>query len=187
MNISTFTRRLAAVSTLFFAVVGLSGCASNLPMDYYLGKDRSLVYGYIDMSSAPTKMIWANMVQTRPKTDSPLYDFTINHGIIYVPNVPRGKFMVSQMGGVGKFNASGWTYNINAEHDRRFQLNTYKPGLHYIGSWKYIRTGKGLLKHKSFKLVPSKKMNEKAILEHLLTQATDPTWRKMISRRISKL
>lgn len=171
---------------LLFAVT-LGACQSNSPMRFYDGDDHSLIYGFIDMGSAPTKMEWANLVQVEPKIDNPQYDFIVNNGVIYATNIPQGRFVLWKFGGTGKFNYSAWSYQFPYKQFKQLRINTGKPGLYYFGAWKYVRTGKDLFKQKTFKLVPSNKINEKELLERILNEDNHPSWKKRIQARIAEL
>jgi len=184
---NTWLRRLLMGAVVLAA---LSGCvADNLPMDNDFGPDRSLIYGYIDMSSASVPMDAAVLAQVEPETDHPYYDFTVRKGVIYASNIPPGKYVPWQFGGgnVGTFTVHAYSYQFPFEKIRQLRVNTHKPGLYYIGSWKFVRTGKGAEKSQKFKFIPSNKMNEKKILERLLTEANNPKWKKLIEKRIAQL
>ena len=91
-------KKIFVVFMLLVAIGFLSGCATHLknPAD----KTRSLVYGYIDMKKAPSKMSWGSIKQMKPKTDKPYWSIGADgKGMFWHEQLPPGSYMVVKFGG----------------------------------------------------------------------------------------
>lgn len=166
----------------------LVACGGNPYMDDDGGgPNRSLVYGYIDMKKAPAKLQWVSMKQLKPRIDKPFYSFWIREGAFYTNAIPPGTFKFKSFGGFNGWTNTQWSFNFPSQGRGHFDRRIRKPGMYYIGAWKYQKVKTGFFKPGKFDLVPDKKMTEKEILKRMLPWAKHAKWKKMIERRIRKL
>lgn len=178
--------RLAALAIFAFA---LSGCGGGNPYmdDDGGGPNRSLVYGYIDMDEAPAKLQWVSMKQLKPRTDKPYYSFWIRDGAFYTNNVVPGVYKFHSFGGFNGWTNTKWTFSFPSQGRGQFDPVIRKPGMYYVGSWKYKKIKTGIFKPGKFNLVPDKSHSEKEILQTMLKWAKHDKWKKMIQHRLRQL
>jgi len=183
-NYSIF-RRVALLAALGLFLVG---CGGNPYMDDDGGgADRSLVYGYIDMDEAPAKLQWVSMKQLRPKVDKPYYSFWIREGAFYTNAAPPGVFKFDSFGGHNGWTNTNWTFSFPSQGRGAFDPVIKRPGMYYVGSWKYKKVKTGFFKPGKFDLVPDKKVSEKDVLKRMLPWAKHKKWKDMIEARIRQL
>ena len=73
--------------------------------------DNSLVFGYIDMSDAPTKVKGAWLRQVSPPTESPYWSMGVEKGIFYNTFIRPGTYQLSSFAGSG-FMAGAYDYSF---------------------------------------------------------------------------
>lgn len=84
---------------LGFITLGiLAGCASGPTRDIN-DPTNSLVFGYIDMSDAPTNVSHAWLRQVAPPNDKPYWGLGVQKGIFYNSYLPPGSYQLSSFGG----------------------------------------------------------------------------------------
>lgn len=104
--------------------------------------DNSLVFGYIDMSDAPTKVQGAWMQQLSPPTDKPYWSMGIEQGLFYNPFMRPGTYQLSSFSGSG-FMAGAHEYNFPRQGRNETAVTIDEPGIYFLGAYKYVRAGKG--------------------------------------------
>lgn len=195
-------RAIAILGSVSLAVV--AGCSSK-HLDKRTGNGESLVFGYIDMEGAPTRLDGVSMKQVSPATDRPFWNLRVDDGMFYVENVPLGSYRVVQFNGVDALDLgicyvpcgiqSGASYNYKLPEygeDGAGLIRIEKPGVYYLGSWKYSGVGNGLCLGIGFSvpkydLLPTKTPAEPELLERLLPHAEKSGWNEPILARISEL
>lgn len=177
--------RLGLVLAVLFI---MGGCSSGSRyMEEYNGPNQSLVYGYIDMKEAPAKLGWVSMKQIKPRTDKPYYGFWIRKGFFYRINVPQGSYKFTKFGGFNGWSNTQWTFSFPSQGRGSMDPVIRRPGMHYVGSWKYKKVKTGIFKPGKFDIVRTNSVSEKEILEHMLPYAKHEKWKKMIERRLGRL
>ena len=65
------------------ALALLNGCAGGGHGRDINDPGNSLVFGFVDMSDAPTKVSGANIMQVAPPTDKPYWGTDVKEGLFY--------------------------------------------------------------------------------------------------------
>jgi hypothetical protein len=151
--------------------------------------NSSLVYGYIDMSEAPTSLQRFQIKQVRPVSDSPYWGFGTQDGVFMHSALPPGSYQFHNFGGMSGINAGivniggkSYTYNFPGQGGG-FRVEA--PGLHYLGTYKYKKAGTFF--HEKFDIQKAAKPTEKEILQMMLPRMTHAKWQRAIKKRIAEL
>jgi hypothetical protein len=142
----------------------LAACSTN-PLPEPQGPDDSIVYGYIDMDDAPVDLDWVSFRQYSPPTDRPHYSAGIEDGVFFNTYMSPGSYAVDAFGGSG-FNSS-YTFNIPRQDDS-MRLVIQRPGMYYLGSFRYKRIKTGFFDPDKFDLERSETPTEREVLERLI-------------------
>lgn len=172
------------------ALIGLllAGCASTPELTSPEGRnDLSLVFGYVDMSDAPSKLDFVWMKRMRPVEDKPYYSFWTVDGMFFRANVPPGTYKFDKFGG-----HSGWkntTYNYRFPEQGKTELDRQiaKPGIYYVGSYRYKEIKTSFWKPDNWDLERVNSPSERELLEKMLPYAKHEHWKKLIQNRIAEL
>ena len=117
----------------------LAGARSKINVD---NSNNSLVFGYIDMSDAPTKVKGAWLQQLSPPTDSPYWSMGVKKGLFYNTFIQPGTYQVSSFAGSG-FMAGAHEYHFSRQGRNETAVKIKKPGIYFLGSYKYVKVPKG--------------------------------------------
>lgn len=128
-------------------VLALGACAGTTPITKadMEKPDASLVCGYLDMSDAPSQLEYFTVKQVLPKSDKPYWIFGVRDGVFCHLALPPGSYQLSEFGGtsglhLGFITLGGSDYKfIFPAQASGFRVP--KPGVHFIGSFKYKKTG----------------------------------------------
>jgi len=177
-------RRFFILSILLLCIIFFTGCAAHLknPVD----NTRSLVYGYMDMQKAPSKMEWGTIKQMKPKTDKPYWSMGTNgKGVFWHEQLPPGSYMLVEFGGHSMLRNANYTYNMPEYGKNETAVVIKNPGLYYLGTYQYQKGGSFF--NPQFDIVSVDSPNEKEVLELLLPLSNDTEWEKRIEYRIGEL
>lgn len=169
---------------LVVVLVGSLAACGGLSRDLDEPKDpeRSMVYGYVDMSDGPCWMDWFAMKQVLPKVEKPYYYFRIDDGAFYAEYVPLGSFQLSEFGGKKTLGSTLYTFRFPQQLEG---LRIEKPGLYFIGSFKMKDEG-NLFKSK-YDIDLAEKPTEREILEKILPHAKGTAWEDRLRKRLEGL
>ena len=166
----------------------LAGCASSGPSRDINDPTNSLVFGYIDMDDAPTKASYAWMVQVAPPSDAPYWGLGVSKGLFYNSYLPPGSYQLSKLGGSGFF-AGQHEYSFPRQSNQT-ALRISKPGIYFLGSYKYQKVKTGMFEQGKFKIEKMGKPTEAELLKRLLDEDSDikdSAWREKIRARLAQL
>lgn len=170
----------APVVLLAAIALGLAACSVN-PVPEPPEPNDSIVYGHIDMDDAPVDLEWVSIRQYSPPTDKPYYSAGVIDGSFYNWYLDAGSYAVDSFGGSG-YN-SRYTFNIPRQLTA-MRLVIDKPGIHYLGSFRYKDIKTGFFEPGKFDLEQVDTPTEREILERLikLTKGTvvEPKLRKRL-------
>jgi hypothetical protein len=68
----------------------LAGCASGGHGRSIDDPSNSSVFGYVDMSEAPTSVTWATILQVAPAVEKPYWGTDVRDGLFYTSYLPPG-------------------------------------------------------------------------------------------------
>jgi hypothetical protein len=185
MNASSLVRLSIMVGiALILGACGSSPHLNNAPAD----KNVSMVYGYIDMEDAPSKLQRVTMKKLKPKTSEPYYHFWVVDGMFFRNNVPPGTYKFTQFGGFSGWKNVDYTYSFPSQGRGGLDRRIRRPGMYYVGSWKYVKIKKkSLFAQDKYDLVRVKSPTEKELLQKMLPYAKHPHWKDMIDARMKKV
>lgn len=176
------TKRIHLFSFALLAVLALSGCSTPTPrFDKPPEPNLSLVYGHIDMEDAPTKLSWVALKMVRPVVKEPYYNFWVRDGSFFRANVRQGSYKFESFGG------GNTTYLFPKQGKGVLDRQIERPGLYYVGSYKFKKISKGLFRSDEFDLVPTDSPSELELLKKIVVYAHDDYWKNMIQTRIKEL
>ena len=176
-------RALAPMCAWLWLTLVLGGCAGT-PID---PKDESvsLVFGYVDMADAPSDLEWASLKRYGEK-ESVWYTIDARDGVIFHIGIASGSYQVEKFGGDGGILSRGrYEYNFGTRGRNETAIRIHKPGIYFLGAYKYIDRPGGLFKADKFRMKPIKEPSEKEILKRLITLLESDGDYKIYTRQIA--
>ena len=154
-----------------FVVFALTVSAALADKDSRISIDNpnnSLVFGYIDMSDAPTKVEGAWLQQLSPPTDKPYWSMGIKKGLFYNTFIQSGTYQISKFAGSG-FMAGSHEYHFPRQGRNETAVRIEKPGIYFLGAYKYVKARKGgMFKRAKFSIEPISEPTETELLRRIL-------------------
>ena len=130
--------------------------------------NNSLVFGYFDMSDAPTKVKGAWLQQLSPPTDSPYWSMGVEKGLFYNTFIQPGTYQVSSFAGSG-FVAGQHEYHFPRQGRNETAVTIDEPGIYFLGAYKYVRAQKGgMFKRAKFSIERINAPTEAELLHRIL-------------------
>jgi hypothetical protein len=166
----------------------LAGCSSSGPTRDINDPANSLVFGYIDMEDAPTKVSSAWMVQVEPPSETPYWGLAVNNGLFYNSYLPPGSYQLSKFSGSGFF-AGEHEYNFPRQGNQT-ALRISKSGIYFLGSYKYKEVKTGMFEQGKFSIEKTNKPTEAELLKRILEEdgeVSKSVWGNKIRDRLKKL
>jgi len=152
-----------AVLALAIAVSLLAGCAGGGHGRDINDPSNSLVFGYVDMADAPTKVSGAQIMQVAPPTDKPYWGTDVRDGMFYTYYLPPGSYKLATLHG-SSFLRGDYTYNFGGKGRNSTAVRIQSPGVYFLGAHRYVaHEGK-------FDMQPAKSPTEKEVLQRLIKQ-----------------
>lgn len=164
----------------------LGGCGSQ-PFLKPETTNESLIIGYVDWDDAPGKLTGVSIKKIQPVEERPYYNFWIDGGTFYRSSVKPGVYKMDSMRSHRSFPAGSWIFNFPQSGRGEMDVKVVKPGIYYVGSWKYKEIKTGFFEQGKFDLERIAKPTELELLKQVLPEARDPYWVEMINRRIREL
>jgi hypothetical protein len=130
--------------------------------------NNSLVFGYIDMSDAPTKVKGAWLQQLSPPTESPYWSMGIEKGLFYNTFIKPGTYQVSKFAGSG-FMSGSHEYHFSRQGRNDTAVIIDEPGIYFLGAYKYVQAQKGgMFKRAKFSIERISEPTEAELLQRIL-------------------
>ena len=177
-----------AVLALALAVSLLAGCAGGGHGRDINDPSNSLVFGYVDMADAPTKISGAQIMQVAPPTDKPYWGTDVRDGMFYTYYLPPGSYKLATLHG-SSFLRGEYRYSFprqGAEQGVRID----KPGIYFLGSYKYQNVKTGMFEQSKFDIQRVKSPTEAELLQRMLDadpELRSSAWADKIRARIARL
>lgn len=157
-------RVAVAVIALMIAPV-LAGDEADISVN---NPENSLVFGYIDMSDAPTKVKGAWLQQLSPPTDSPYWSMGINKGLFYNTFIKPGTYQISKFEG-SSFLFGSHEYHFSRQGRNETAVVIEEPGIYFLGSFKYVSVQKAsMFKQATFSIDRTNEPTEAELLRRIL-------------------
>ncbi len=180
---------LAATMAVMLAAL-MSSCSAPPPpgldmrrLEPPVGRDVSMVFGYLDMERAPTPLERLGMRRISPPGGARFYQMRIHQGIFYLEKFPPGVYELNEFGGQGILRGQRAYRLPRQSPDLRIEIPA--PDLYFLGAWRF-EPGSGPAGG-AFTLGRIEKPRQSEILERLLPFAQGTAWEERLSNRLEKL
>lgn len=178
-----------AIALLLAALAALAGCAGGGHGRDINDPTNSLVFGYVDMSDAPTKVSGAQIMQVAPPTDRPYWGTDVRDGLFYTYYLPPGSYKLSTLHG-SSFLRGDYQYNFPRQGGGNTTVRIDKPGIYFLGAYKYKTVKTGFFEAGKFGIEPVASPSEAELLQRMLDK--DPeiqksAWADKIRQRLARL
>lgn len=174
------------IPLMLVALSLLVGCGDR-PFIKPEANDESMIIGYIDMADAPGSFNGVHVKRIQPVSKTPYYNFWIDGGMFYRSPVAPGVYKMDSFSSYSRWSNTNYTLNFPKSGRSEMDLKITKPGVYYVGSWKYAKVKTGFFEHGKFDLIRIEKPTELDLLKQVLPKAKDPYWVNMINKRIKEL
>lgn len=168
----------------------LSGCG-GIKFTEPREPNMSIIIGAIDMGDASGKFTNVVMRQIKPVTDKPFYHFAIKDGMFFRTQTPAGIYKMDNFSSFNSWTNTRYTYNFPKSGRGEMDLKISKPGIYYVGSWKYkkVKVGfkKWIMGEGKFDLERVQSPTELEILQKIRVHSKHDYWTNMIDKRIAVL
>lgn len=181
------TTATAALSALFF----LAACAISDPVDPN-DPTRSVVFGYIDMDDAPSSVEWV-FIMDYDSDEEEGYRVPAVDGIFYHVGIAPGPHQVDSFGRFTTWwSNTSYTYEFGASGRNETAVRIKKPGVYFMGAYKYVDVATGLFEQGKFEMKRIKRPSEREILAKVLErmEADNSEYTRqigMVRRRLAQL
>jgi hypothetical protein len=162
----------------------LVACGSSGPKRSLDDPDNSLIFGYVDMSEAPSKAEFFGLRQVAPGPG--FANIEVTNGLFSSGLIPLGSY---QFANFTKFGFSNRSYSFPVQNNP-YSLRIDKPGIYFLGSFKYKKIETGFFEDGKFSFEKSNTPSEATLLKRLLDEDSDlrnSTWGNKIRARLAEL
>lgn len=184
---------VALVLGVLAVLAALAGCAGGAVqteavdaanrIDPPAFTQQSLVYGYLDMSDAPTDLGWMDFEQLEPPTDTPYYHMRIHDGVFYMEKFRPGVFVLSGFGGT-RWNGKQLAYSL-PRSSPAVRVEIHQPGLAYVGAYRYRAVESNGHRTGRFEIDRIDDPDEAGVLRRILPFAAGTPWEARIRERMT--
>ncbi|HKI96891.1 MAG TPA: hypothetical protein VKB51_00320 [bacterium] len=156
--------------------------------------DGAFVFGYIDMKAAKTGLDWAYLKQTEPKVFDPDHTSRAFQNVFYLENLPDGVFRLDGFGGntwsffhKGQYFFATYPVDYNLQLASKVQVRVDRPGVYFMGAYRYVHHDSGFLGDDTFSLEPISEPTERQVLERILPEAKGGPWEPLLRKHLAQL
>jgi hypothetical protein len=177
-------KNLRWLTVCLLALGLLAGCGSSGPKRSLDDPDNSLIFGYVDMSEAPSKAEFFELRRVAPGSGSA--NIEVTKGLFSSALIPSGSY---QFANFTKFGFSTRVYTFPMQNNP-YSLRIDKPGIYFLGSLKYKKINTGIFEKGKFSFEVSNTPSEATLLQRLLDEDSDlrnSTWGNKIRARLAEL
>jgi hypothetical protein len=179
----------AGMLLLVAALAALAGCAGGGHGRDINDPSNSLVFGFVDMADAPTKVSGAQIMQVAPPTDKPYWGTDVKDGLFYTYYLPPGSYRLATLHG-SSFLRGEHRYNMGRQGGGDTTVRIEKPGIYFLGAYKYTTVKTGMFEQSKFGIERVKSPSEAELLQKLLdtdAELKKSVWADKIRQRIARL
>jgi hypothetical protein len=170
------------------ALALLTACSSGGHGRSVDDPSNSLVFGFIDMGDAPTKISGASIMQVAPPTDKPYWGMDVRNGLLYTYYLPPGSYQLASISG-SSFWRGDYRYNFPRQGNEQ-AVRISKPGIYFLGSYKYKGVKTGFFEGGKFDIERVSSPSEAELLRRILEEDKEikgSAWEAKIRQRLSQL
>lgn len=171
------------------ALVLLAGCAGGGHGRNINDPSNSLAFGYVDMSDAPTRVNGASIMQVAPPTDKPYWGTDVRNGLFYTYYLPPGSYKLASLSG-SSFWKGDYRYNFPRQGGGDTAVRISKPGIYFLGSYKYKDVKTGFFEQGKFNIERVSTPSEAELLRRILEEDAEikgSVWEERIRQRLARL
>jgi hypothetical protein len=161
----------------------LAGCGGGGHGRDINDPNNSLVFGYVDMADAPTKVSGAQIMQVAPPTEKPYWGTDVKDGLFYTYYLPPGSYRLATLHG-SSFLRGEYQYSFPRQGGGTTTARIDKPGIYFLGAYKYKAV------KSKFDIEPVSSPSEAELLQKLLdtdAEVKNSVWADKIRQRIARL
>ncbi|MDH4324579.1 MAG: hypothetical protein OEW90_10620 [Betaproteobacteria bacterium] len=169
------------------ALALLAGCAGSGHGRDINDPGNSLVFGYVDMSDAPTRVNGASIMQVAPPTDKPYWGTDVRDGLFYSYYLPPGSYKLASLSG-SSFWKGDYRYNFPRQ-GADTAVRIAKPGIYFLGAYKYKDVKTGFFEAGKFNMERVNTPTEAELLRRILEdgEIKGSAWEAKIRARLAQL
>lgn len=174
------------VFPLMVLVSLLSGCAGTIGPERNLNDPtNSLVFAFVDMKDAPTKVDGASL---KPQGEEGYWHMSVEDGLMYQQYLPLGSYQLATLSGSGFFKGN-YVYTFPAYGKNQSAIRIQKPGIYFLGSFRYKEVKTGLLEAGKFDIERAGVPTEAELLERIrkLKWVKGTQYESRISSRLAEI
>lgn len=153
--------------------LGVLGCASGPGKIDPKDESLSLIYGYFDMTDAPSNVEWV-FIKNYGNSKDEGYRIGAKDGLFLHVGVEKGSYQVSTFGGVGgipMLTRRDFRYDFGSKGRNSTALRITTPGVYFLGAHRYVNhAGKGMFDPDKFEMRPARTPTEKEVLKKVIQQ-----------------
>ncbi len=171
------------------AVALAAGCGSSGHKRDINDPTNSLVFGYVDMGEAPTKVSGAYIMQVAPPAEKPYWGMDVKEGMFYNSYLPAGSYRLASLQGSG-FWAGEHRYNFPRQGGGDTTVRIDKPGIYFLGAYKYQKVKTGMFEQGKFAIERVARPTEAELLQKMLdsdAELKNSAWGDKIRQRLARL
>lgn len=167
-----------------FVLILLSGCASSRNVN---DPTNSLVFGFIDMTEAPTNILYCKIPEISPSSEGS-WGCSVSNGLFYNQYLPLGNYQVTEISGEGFMGGGKHRYSIPRQGNPT-SVRISKPGIYFLGSYKYKNAKTGIFEQGKFSIEKLSKPTQVDLLKRLLEteDIKNTAWVNKIRARLAEL
>lgn len=169
------------------ALALLAGCAGGGHGRDINDPANSLVFGYVDMSDAPTGVQGASIMQVAPPTDRPYWGTDVRDGLFYTYYLPPGSYKLASLTG-SSFWKGEYRYNFPRQ-GADTAVRIAKPGVYFLGSYKYRDVKTGFFEQGKFNIERVDSPTEAQLLRRILDEDKEikgSVWEERLRQRLAR-
>jgi hypothetical protein len=174
---------------LLAGVLALAGCGGGGHGRNINDPSNSLVFGYVDMAEAPTKVTGAQIRQVAPPTDKPYWGTDVKDGMFYTYYLPPAPTSWPRCTARASCAAStSTTPGRQGGGDTAVRID--KPGIYFLGAYKYKTVKTGMFEQSEVRHRARSTPSEAELLQKLLesdAELKNSVWADKIRQRIARL
>lgn len=175
--------------SLVLLALMLASCGSNS-----IGPERdindptsSLVFAYVDMSEAPTKINGASL---KPQGEEGYWHMNVakDGQLLTQQHLPPGAYQITTLEGSG-FLAGDNVYRFPTYGRNETAVRIQKPGIYFMGAYRYVKVKTGMFEGGKFAIERVKSPSELELLQRVQKESwvKGTQWEARIRNRIAEL
>lgn len=178
-------RRLFLLATT--ALLVACGSTSIGPERDINDPSNSLVFAYVDMSDAPTKIDGASL---KPQGEPGYWHMNVARDgqLLSQPYLPVGAYQMASLQGSG-FWAGNNVYSFPTYGRNQTAVRIQKPGIYFMGAYRYVKVKTGMFEAGKFAIERVNTPSEAELLQRLQKEdwVKGTQWEARIRNRIAEL